>query len=388
MNATSRAGFARWVAKDAGNLLVLTGLRGFAALWVYLYHVWGHSGHRVFEVRFGSFHVDLTPLVSMGGAGVTIFFVLSGFLLALPYAGWQAGTSEQPRYGHYLLRRILRVFPAYYVQLALLLAVSVALSGIGGWPEWSTFWRHLLMLFVPPPWGTNPINLVWWTLPIEFSFYLLLPFMAFLLRPGRWWILLAGSLCAMWLWRHSVILHLSDAPIQMRVYSTYQLAGSFDMFGLGMLAAVIHVNRSSLPNWLAGFLRSDLAMVMGLACLVVAAYWLAGNRQLYWADNLIFYLWTPLLSCGTVLVVLSGTGGSRVAAGLFANRPMIILGLVSYSFYLWHLPMLDWIVASPWLSGLFGKSFGTLIAISIMPILLASALSYLLVERPCMKLRR
>ena len=380
-----RARCARLLAEDARHLPVLTGLRGFAALWVYLYHVWGLSGHPQFTVAMGATTLDFTPLVSLGGAGVSIFFVLSGFLLALPFAAWQAGWRERPAPGRYFLHRILRVFPAYYAQLAVLLAIAVALQGGAAIPDLSSLWRHLTMLFIPPPWGVTPLNGVWWTLPIEFSFYLVLPFVAFLLKPGRWFMLLLASFVVMWLWRHSVIVRLADAPIYLRVIGAYQLPGSFDMFGLGMLAAVIHVHRARLPGWLAGFLRHDGAAMLGIVLLTIAVYWLAGNRSLYWADNPIFYLWTPLLSLGTVLLILAGTGGSRVALALFANRPIVFTGLVSYSVYLWHFPVLEWLGAG--LGDGATGSFARLLLISLPAVLLISTISYLAVERPGMRLR-
>jgi peptidoglycan/LPS O-acetylase OafA/YrhL len=396
MIGTLRTRFARRLAEDTRHLPVLTGLRGFAALWVYLYHVWGKSGHPQFIVTVQTLQIDFTPLVSLGGAGVTIFFVLSGFLLSLPFAEWQAGVRERPPLGRYLLRRILRVFPAYYFQLAILLAVAVLWAGWQALPDGASLWRHLVMLFVPPPLGVTPFNLVWWTLPIEFGFYLLLPVLSFMLKPGRWLWLLMGSLLAMWLWRHGVIVHLADAPLQMRVYSAYQLAGSFDMFGLGMLAAMIHVHRARLPARVSGFLRHDAAAILGIMILVMAVYWLAGNRQYYWADYAIFYLWTPLLSLGTVLLILSGTGGSTVTATLFANRVVVFAGLISYSMYLWHLPVLEWLDAAQGagLGAILGDklsdslgSFTWRLLLSLPVILVVSTFSYWAVERPAMRLR-
>ena len=94
------------------HLQVLTGLRGWAALWVLIFHVYETSqhGHVIFPV--GTWNIDLTPFFSLGWSGVQIFFVLSGFLLSLPFAQWQAGIREKPNLKRYLFRRAARVFPA------------------------------------------------------------------------------------------------------------------------------------------------------------------------------------------------------------------------------------------------------------------------------------
>ena len=62
--------------------------------------------------------------------GVDIFFCLSAFLLAMPFARWRQHDAPRPVTGRYLWRRALRIYPAYLVQLAVLLGIT-ALSGTG-----------------------------------------------------------------------------------------------------------------------------------------------------------------------------------------------------------------------------------------------------------------
>lgn len=373
---------------DAKHNRALTGLRAWAAFWVLLYHAWVFSEKPPLTLDIGPIQVLLTPLVSMGIAGVTIFFVLSGFLLGLPFAEWQAGKRPRPDIGRYFFHRVARVFPAYYAQLAVLLIVAVLVSGHGRIDTWPDFFRHLLMLFTPPPVGTTPINLVWWTLPIEFSFYLALPALSYLLRPSRWWWLLGVCLGAMWAWRFMMITWLGDVPVSERVYASYQLPGALDMFGLGMFAALLHVNHERLPAWLKDTLRGDRLAVLGLLVILGAIYWLFFERRHYWADNPIFYLWTPTLSLGTALIVLAAARGSRVTEWLFANRLMVYAGLVSYSVYLWHVPVMDWVSAAHLAQPLGAWRFPVFLALVIPAIYAISTLSYTLVERPFIRMRR
>lgn len=376
------------LSKDASSHIgVLTGLRGWAALWVYFYHLWVFAGPRPLIVEMGGVSLNLTPFMSVGGAGVSIFFVLSGFLLALPFAEWQLGQRARPALGRYLFRRVLRVFPAYYVQLAILLFLAYQandpraqdLAAIGG---------HLLMWFVPLPGGATPLNGVWWTLPIEFSFYLALPLLAWALSTSRWWMLCAGSLLLMIGWRHLVVVLLADAPIPERVVVSYQLPGSLDMFSIGMLAALVHVNRSRLPAWLLPSAGSCRLGVLGLILLIVDIYWLHYDGARYWADNPIFYLWTPTLSLAIAAVILSGIGGGRLVKALFANRAMVLVGLCSYSVYLWHIPLLNWITTTESYAAITGYRMPWLLMISLPATLGVGFLSYVLIERPFMHLRR
>lgn len=365
---------------------VLTGLRGCAALWVFAYHTWALGGMPQLAWNVRGATIDLTPPIALGGAGVTVFFVLSGFLLSLPFARWQAGIGAKPLFSRYLFRRIARVFPAYYAQLAILLLIAPLGTGLASLPDGAVLWRHLLMLFVPPPIGTSPINGVWWTLPIEFSFYLLLPFLAALLRGNRWWWLVLGAMGAMWIWRHGVVTHFSDAPLPLRVSASYQLAGSFDMFGLGMFAAVAHCHWNCLPPRLHVWIATRWAAFVGIAVLVVASYWLAHNRPSYWADNAIFYLWTPLLSLGTVVLILGGLHGNAVLARLFGHPMIVFSGVVSYSVYLWHLPVLHALVpvAEQLETGIW--RLVVLAVAAVVCTFVISTISYLLVERPVIQL--
>jgi peptidoglycan/LPS O-acetylase OafA/YrhL len=280
------------------------------------------------------------------------------------------------------------VFPAYYAQLAVLLIVGVLVAGESRIASLADLGRHLFMLFTPPPLGTTPINLVWWTLPIEFSFYLALPALSYLLRPSRWWWLLGVCLGAMWAWRHLMITWLADAPVSERVYASYQLPGALDMFGLGMFAALVHVNRDRLPARLRAALRGDRLAVAGVLVILAAIYWLFFERRHYWADNPIFYLWTPALSLGTALIVLGAAQGSRVTEWLFANRLMVYAGVVSYSVYLWHVPVMDWVAATGLAQGLGAWRFPVFLALVVPVVYAISTASYAFVERPCIRMSR
>jgi peptidoglycan/LPS O-acetylase OafA/YrhL len=136
-------------------------------------HVWSMSGHPDFTLVLAGVPLDFTPLASIGGAGVTIFFVLSGFLLAIPFAEWQSGLRQRPALDRYFLRRVMRGSPAYYVQLVILLLIAAWVPGQPGIDDWGSLFRHLFMLFMPPPLGVEPINLfMMYAGLVSYSYYL------------------------------------------------------------------------------------------------------------------------------------------------------------------------------------------------------------------------
>ncbi len=384
----NRADVAAQPGARISEMVALTGFRGLAALWVFFYHAWGQSGMAFVGFNLGEWQMDLTPFFRMGGAGVSIFFVLSGFLLALPFAEWQAGRCDKPATWLYLQHRVLRVFPAYYIQLLILLAYTYHLHGVSGLPSLADLLRHLFMLFVPPPLGVEPRNGVWWTLPIEFSFYLVLPLLAPLLRWDRLWLLVSLSFASMVLWRHAIVTFLAGSPVPERVIASYQLPGAMDMFGIGMLAAVVFVNRIALTRWTDVFANRDRVAILGIGLLTVAIYWLSQQASLYWADNPIFYLWTPALSLAVAGILLAGASGGRLATVLLGNRVMHFIGIVSYSMYLWHFPILVALKEAGFFAGEGIVRLGSAILVGLPLTLAAASVSYYLVERPFMRMRR
>ena len=363
-----------------GEIAALTGLRGFAALWVLLFHVWGAAGPRRITLEAAGWHLDFTPFFSIGWAGVQVFFVLSGFLLALPYVDWRAGRRARPAALPYLARRCARVLPGYYLQLIILIALAWQLDGrwvIGGIGDLS---GYLGMTFLPEPLGVVMLNDVWWTLPIEFSFYLALPLLAPLLHRRRLWLLLALALGAMLLWRGlTIALWAAELPLGARFHLGYQLPGSLDSFGLGMAAAVLF--RGGLGGWLAAAgPRRELVAAAGMALAAALLYWMHFGYRAYWTPVPITFLWTPLFCLAVAAVVLGAAGGSAMLHRLLANQLMLYLGTVSYGIYLWHNPILRWLKDVP--APFAGYALPWLLPICLSATVVAAALSWHWVERP------
>ncbi|MBX5450976.1 MAG: acyltransferase [Thermogemmatispora sp.] len=401
-----------------GNAIpMLDGVRALACLAVLVFHV-----------NWTTYHQHLwqplhQPLVSsfllVGSTGVTLFFILSGFLLFLPYVG--ALLSEErpwPSVRRFYLRRALRIWPAYYVSLFILITL---------WqPQYwqPAHWRELL-LFVTFFMDSTPetfrkINGPYWTLAIEWQFYLLLPLLSLgiflLLRrlPQRRRFPLICAVLVLVIAYALLVRHWGDyyvdhpvaslplvprAVLNVMLFFVYGMAGKFlEDFAIGMLIATCYtygclvkptsgliggLRRGSLALWTLGLALFGAMALWHLNHDVGAFPWLGGLLPLY--DTLSeFGFALAYGSCLTGLLF-----GPSLLRSFFSWRYLRWIGLVSYSLYIWHLPLIAYFSThiQPWLSGLnhwliYG-CYWLWVGVTVLPL---AFLSYLLVERPFLKL--
>jgi peptidoglycan/LPS O-acetylase OafA/YrhL len=273
-----------------------------------------------------------------GWVGVPVFFVLSGFVLTLPFL--QAGSAGSPRpdVRPYLLRRAARVLPAFWLQL-LLIALGLALlggfPGVGGSAQLAQWPWQLSMAFHLDA-AAHPWLGVWWTLPVELSFYLLLPWLL-ARRPGRRATWLAGLILAAILLRGIAGAELLPTPLARAL--AHHLPTRIDAFLIGVIAAHIwHARGAVLRTGHAAVLVfSGLLLALAMVLLVLGTQvpmpeplprrpWLAP--------------WQSLFALGMGLLVLGLVVWERQRQLPRWYAPLVALGRVSYGVYLWHVPVL------------------------------------------------
>ena len=369
----------------------LTGVRALAALWVLAHHLNAIVGPRFVRIPFAGFEVDVTPLLTCGWVGVDIFFVLSGFLLTRQlleaYDSGDAGEANR----RFLLHRVLRIYPAYLAQIAILFAVSWASTG--AIPPWTGHLPiHLVMLQAATPASEGAINGVYWTLTAEFWFYLCLPWLVAALHAAatrgeaalarRSVLLYAGALAATIAFRAVMFAASgpeSGIPIE---WAARQLPATLDIFAAGMVAAIawraVDRGGAAPPGRLSGALVAG-----GLAGIVAMLYVMHVNYLRYWSGGMLFYSWHGVTALFAALMVLGVSLDGRLARALFATAPARYLGDISYSLYLWQFPVALWVAARvPPASG-----EAAYVAAAIAAVLAASALSRHAVERPVLARR-
>ena len=359
----------------------LTGLRGLAAAMVLLFHVYVLSGSPP------QVPAPLAWLGAIGWSGVDVFFTLSAFLLSIPFLRAQQAGEPTPSLREYWRHRAWRILPAYYVQLAILFALALAgAAAASAWkePGAASLIVNALFLYDLVPLA-SPALPPWWTLPVELGFYLLLPAFVRLLQPGRWpWLLLA--IAASLAWRFWLIHAGLDRA--QEVAWIEHLPGRLHQFLLGMVAAWVLLRHRTLfagwPRWQRDAVAA-LALLIFLAlpalALPVTGRPYNGAPMPQW-PLLCWHLFASL-AIGLLLVVLAA-GASSVGRALSASA-FQGLGLVSYSLYLWHYPVLlalreglggyAAVKADFWSFAFCGVLFSLLVALA----------SWWLVERPAQR---
>ena len=379
------------VRAEAGTVPCLDGLRGIAVLWVILFHyvALGDAARDPWIQAIGSIPL-VDAVVRNGYLGVDLFFLISGFLLTLPWFVHVAAGQAAPAAREFYMRRVRRIVPAYYVQLALLFLLFVPL--LRGWDYWKRdlyviLWNGVahagfLQLTSPLTSGTLAVNGALWTLAIEAQFYLLLPLLApLLVRAPIRATLAAFAIAAGWHW---AARHGFDAWIaqQMRWGAHWQWTEE----------TVRHLQLTQLPSYLGHF---ALGSALGLAWLqwrdqpsrVRPALPLAGAGALALllaavstreaiAGELTWVVTTVAL--GTLL--LAAVSGGEFTRAVLDRGPLAFTGRVSYSAYLYHLPLL-----LLWNAYMPGKATEAALPAYCVLVLAAAWLSWRFVEQPFLR---
>lgn len=371
-------------------------LRAIAALSVMAIHTAFYSG----AVALSRYRQLLAHL----NVGVTIFFVLSGFLLYRPFVAARLEGRPRPGIGTYAVRRVARVFPAYWVAL-LGLGLFPGLYGVftGNW--W--VYAGLLQPYAPlyragaecsaQAQGCGIVQT--WSLSIEVAFYALLPLLAL----GTHRLLAHRARRAQLRAEAAVLVGLALASVACQVWTLHTaprlgwlnttVAATFAWFAMGMGLAVASVA-------LAGRER-DRSVARAVvdhpsACWAAAGALYAGLSLWLPATAAANGLPIPLqvaehVGFGVVAVLLVlpavfGDGAGGLPRRVLAWPPLAWLGRISYGIFLWHLLIAKELTDRGVPAHLPGSRFLTLTAMTLAVTVVVSAASWYLVERPLLDL--
>lgn len=355
------------------------------------------------------------PVVARLDIGVTLFFLISGFLLYRPFAAARIDGRRAPSLRRYTKGRLLRIVPAYWLALALLAVYP-------GLPQmWDHAWAYFL--FVQQYIGDRVAGglLQAWSLGVELAFYAVLPLIALGLRalprgPSRarrirTEVLIIGGLALAAILFRALVGSSGGMPQALPDVTPANpeitpghsrfvllpgtvftgLPGSFDWFALGMLLAVISVGVEGREDrfgamraiarrpglcWAAALGVFAAAAVGGL----VPAFPEPLSRGAWLAATLVYGLVSLLVLAPAVL----GTDGKGLPRRVMGNRALAWLGAISYGCFLWHVAILGKLgELDVWGSHRMLGMGVVALALTVC----AATLSYYLLEQPLLRLR-
>ncbi len=355
---------------------VLDGMRAIACLiviWFHIYripldlHLWNPSP---------SAHPLRDSFLNFGKHGVTLFFVLSSFLLFLPFARALLFEKTWPSIRQFYIRRVLRIVPAYYLSLILIvLFLQRQYLQPQHWKELALFFTFLMDSSQAT---FKQLNAPFWTLAVEWQYYLLLPLLALAMRLVVWRVkqnyrlattvtyvlaLIAWGLFTRYVGTYYVNQHPSATLLVPRsilnviLFFTYGVSGKYyEDFGVGMLLSLCFVSiqhpsiapkvRATLQKlspwlWGAGLL-CVFAMALWDYNQIHASTWPLFNHPLLF--NYYYLIGELCISLSFGLCILALLFGSTQLKRPLKWFPLRWIGLISYSLYIWHLPFLLMII--------------------------------------------
>lgn len=356
----------------------LDGLRGLAILLVMFHHF------TVIEAPHSFWGNWLIKTIHLGGTGVDLFFVLSGFLIT----GILLDSKENLNYfKNFYIRRILRIFPLYYLFITLSLfimpevlqhfpktasSMSDYFTARNHWP-WYYFYLSNFWVAIKGFFGSGGIDITW-SLAIEEHFYLVWPFFIYFIRREMvsfyCLIIIAGTLTL-----KAVLQMIGLTDLQVYVLTFTRLDGL--ALG-GFIAAFIRMPpTSSIAKQILGSQKFLLLSFLILLCS---------------ASSLQFPSFLITLFYGYLLTFCLYAKDSFLVKKILRHPLLVFWGNYSYSLYLMHIPiaaalrqLLPASEAMP--GGIYAWQF-LFYAIALMAVIPPALFSWFVIEKPALSLKR
>ena len=310
----------------------LDGFRAVAAFLVMMFHFWQQSWVMM-AIQLGPFRLDFSSIVSVGGLGVELLFVLSGFCLYYPLA---MHPERKIQIGNYVWKRCVRILPSYF--LCVIVCSVYQIGRLDGGLLINQFLGNMtLTQMSTASLSYNHLNPVLWSLAIEAQFYVVFPLLVKAFKKQPLWVMLGAFLIGeTWRWYQREIDH-SQINWLMN-----QLPGMIDVFVSGMLAAHI---AATVKRTLSAEQQKALApmftaaLVMFFMVYLFATDYIQQHRYDDIADNLSrLQMYTrKFVIIAFSGCVLTSVFSCRWVHRLLGNPVTRFVSVISYQLYLWHM---------------------------------------------------
>lgn len=337
------------------QLPALTFTRFIAALAVLIFHfdyilkLGGHLGNATIRLN----------------CGVSYFFTLSGFILVIAQVR-QGELLERVAPLKFWKNRFARIYPLFLTALGLLF-LMYKVSGWGKMVGMPAF-LSVTALQAWSPQYVLCLNTPAWSLSVEVFFYLLFPFLyGFLIRlPSKTLLWLSGIL---WVLGMVILVpFMASSNFVVRWLVTYSPPIHTPTFLIGMMAGVLYVRHRD-------FLEKHLLAVKALG---ISAFLFLSYSLLYAPFYMIYHhnsLFAPIFC-----VLIISLSFPSIIARIFALRPLVFLGEISFGIYILQMPIKSWL---SYIGSITPYQWADSLLINLIIVSTIAALLHFLVERPC-----
>jgi peptidoglycan/LPS O-acetylase OafA/YrhL len=321
----------------------------------------------------------VNDIFSVGSVGVAFFFVVSGFILSLPFARQYLCGGKPVSLREYYIRRVTRIEPPYVIHLIILLVLCVLVLRhfpgqveLYGNPHWLAFsTKHILASLIYSNgfiYGQHPFpNIVLWSLEIEVQFYILAPLLARIFTLGAAWKRRSSLVCLIFLLQAAIqsVDSLLDRPYRLPV----SLAGNLQYF-------------------FAGFLLADLYLTSRLT--VKARTWKWDFLFVAAASAMVCFRhspWFAYVTPGVIFICCAAAFRGAAVFRILGNPWVTTIGGMCYTIYMYHALMISTLIRLTIHIQMHVLWLDLLIQFFVMSaaIICMSAILFALFERPFMR---
>ena len=350
-------------------------LRGFAAILVLLFH----GGHFIaYEIIYGTAYDPsnwfkasnpFSALVIEGHTAVSLFFVLSGFIFTVGAIG------KNLNYFGFYRNRILRTYPLFLFFLIL---------GILAYPENFNIIGLLksLLFFANSDSAINggAFTFVFWSIAVEWHFYLIFPALIWLVQKKGWGCLLVIMFIFLMI---RLIAYSHD--VSMRELSYWSIIGRIDQFIIGMLAGIFYQTKFKASAWF------DYLAILGFA-VVLSVLFVFNQFGGGGLNNHVWIYWTTIEASAWAVFILGYLSITRHYPN-FLSRIFISIGTISYSIYLTHFVVLDFFMQNDFdkiilLENPLGTAVTNIFLLILPIVIVCSIFTHYCIEKPFLQRRK
>lgn len=358
-----------------GYIPALDHLRGFAAVLVLFFHGSHFISHKLaFGTPYDPANWPRTgnpfsALIIEGHTAVSLFFLLSGFVFTV------GSLQKKLNYLGFYRNRLLRTYPLFLFFLILGVAFSTEnFSAI------AALQSVFFMANSDTAFNGGAFTYVFWSIAVEWHFYLVFPLLLLAVQKWGWQALLALVVFFLMLRTGAYF-----AGADMRDLSYYTIVGRIDQFLLGMLAGIYYRN-----YFVAGKRLDYIAIAgAGLVLLLLFGFNQLGGGAL---NNYLWIFWPTLEATAWGIFLIGYLSIARHFHRLLGTA-LVAVGTISYSIYMGHYLVLDYFMRHDWdslllLSDPLGAAVLNTLVLILPPVLLLATITYFCVERPFLLRRR